>query len=78
MTKTKIEAGTRDILMSFLGQSFSEENTRNESSDWDSLQHMQIIFALEERFNIEFTEEEIPLMNSCRIIVESIVRKYES
>jgi acyl carrier protein len=78
MTKTEIETGTLDILISFLGQDFSEESTRNNVSDWDSLQHMQIIFALEERFEIEFTEEEIPRMNSCEVIVGSIANKYES
>lgn len=77
MTKTEIEGTTRDVLESFLGQGISEDTSRSNTSDWDSLQHMQIVFALEEKFGIQFDEEEIPSLDSYKAIVDALIGKHE-
>lgn len=78
MTTTEIENGTKEILESFLGQGISDNTSRTNTSEWDSLQHMQIVFALEEKFGLLFTEEEIPLLDSYGAVVRSLIKKNEA
>ncbi len=42
---------------------------------WDSLKHLQIAFALEDRFHTEFSESEMVQMKSSRSIVKLLTRK---
>ena len=76
MKKTEVENKTYDILASFLGESFLRNGDRSLESEWDSLKHMQIIFALEEQFSITFTEDEISSLNSVKDITKVIIEKY--
>ena len=39
---------------------------------WDSLRHMNIILAVEEKFNFEFTEEQIDKLVNVRSFIEFI------
>jgi len=56
-----------------------EQLTLNASVDtiekWDSLQHMNLVLALEEEFNISFSDQEIIEMLSAEIIVEVLKGK---
>ncbi len=53
-----------------------EEITENTSPDtvekWDSLQHMNLILALEETFNVTFSSEEITEMLNYKLIVMTL------
>ena len=54
------------------------ENDSPESIDnWDSLRHMNLVVALEEEFEIEFTEEEIMDMLNYKILYTIIKEKTE-
>lgn len=44
-------------------------------ASWDSLQHMNLILAIEQGFDIRFDEEEIIQMLSFEIIIETIKEK---
>ena len=50
---------------------FNIDTSRKNSNNWDSLKHIEVIFAIEDEFEIEFTEEEMYKMND----VSSFVRK---
>ena len=39
--------------------SINNDASTSNTEGWDSLKHMNLIIALEEEFNIEFTDEEI-------------------
>ncbi|MFO1305815.1 MAG: acyl carrier protein [Burkholderiales bacterium] len=39
---------------------------------WDSLRHVEIVFALEDRFDVQFDEEEFPRMDSTEAIAQMI------
>jgi len=39
--------------------SINNDASTSNTESWDSLKHMNLIIALEEEFNIEFTDEEI-------------------
>ncbi|HET7603716.1 MAG TPA: acyl carrier protein [Gemmatimonadales bacterium] len=47
---------------------------REEISEWDSLKHMEIVFAVEDSFGIEFREDELPYLNSVALIREAVER----
>lgn len=51
-------------------EQLNEESSPDTVKNWDSLKHMNLILALEEEFNITFSDEEIVEMLSVEIIVE--------
>lgn len=46
-----------------------------ETSGWDSLKHMEIIFSLEEEFDVEFSKEDVEQMRSYSKICSLVSRK---
>jgi acyl carrier protein len=56
-------------------QSSINENTSPDSLDeWDSINHMNLILALEEQFEVSFTDEEIVDMMDYKL-VELLVKE---
>jgi acyl carrier protein len=51
----KIMSDILNIDMGLISAKSSPDNIEN----WDSLKHMNLIVALEEEFEVEFTDEEI-------------------
>jgi len=45
-------------------------------SEWDSLKHMQIAFAVKDNFGVQFIEKEIPRLNSLVIFTEQLENSY--
>ena len=43
--------------------------------NWDSIMHVNLVLALEQRFSVEFDVEEIPRLVSVQAIGETIERK---
>ncbi len=52
-----------------------EHSSPETIAKWDSFQHMNLILALEEEFNIKFGDEEIMQMGSAGVIVTSLHSK---
>lgn len=42
---------------------------RDNLSEWNSLKHMELLFSIEEKFDIQFTQEELAQINSLDQIV---------
>ncbi len=49
-----------------------EDSSPDTVESWDSLKHMNLILALEEGFNMNFTDNEIVEMLSVGIIMETL------
>jgi acyl carrier protein len=52
--------------------SVSEDDSMQTIKSWDSLRHLNLVMAIEERFGITFDPDEIPELTSVRKISESI------
>ena len=65
------EQKLKDVLSRVLNVS-PDMITENASTDtiknWDSLRHMNLIIALEEEFNVEFTDEQVVEILSYKLI----------
>ncbi len=56
----------------------SEKTTNKNLSKWDSLNHVKLVVALEEEFDVEFDPEEMGSMTSVTEILNVLVRKTNS
>ncbi|MFC1645686.1 acyl carrier protein [Candidatus Omnitrophota bacterium] len=69
------------IVSQVMNVPFKEVNERSSSDNlgrWDSLQHINLILALEEEFKIKFTAEEIAQMGNVSIILDILQNKVTS
>jgi acyl carrier protein len=56
--------------------SITDDASPDNIPDWDSLHHMNLIVALEEAFNIEFTDDQIIEMLNYKLL-KSILEEHE-
>ena len=54
------------------------DSSANDLEQWDSIRHLHLIFALEERFDVEFDEQEIGELTSLRMILDSLNGKAQN
>ena len=50
--------------------------SRSELAEWDSLKHMELIFALEDRYGVQFEEAEFPTLVSPAAIAAALRRRH--
>lgn len=78
MTETEILDGVREVIGDLFGIDASDINidTARESVEaWDSLQHVNVILDLENRFDVHLSETQIANIHGVRDIIEVIVRE---
>lgn len=54
---------------------FGDETTPGTVEGWDSVRHVELVVALEERFGCMFDPDEVPDLTSLRAI-EDIVKRH--
>ena len=70
----------KEIMSSVLGietNSIDGETSSLNVIEWDSLKHMNLVFALEDRLDIKFSNEEIVKLMSYKAIVSCVEKKLE-
>ena len=68
-------ANTIAEVMSVPADQINEDSSPDTIENWDSLQHMNLILALEEEFDVKFTDDEIANMVSAKVIAETVEAK---
>lgn len=62
------------VISSVLKHDVQPPASRSSELDWDSLNHVEIIFSLEEYFNFEFPRELIGELDSVEALIDAILR----
>ena len=60
-----------EVISNIFGTPLNEINGQSSPDtieNWDSINHMKLITALEEEFDVEFTDEEILEMQNVKLI----------
>ena len=64
----QIIADTLFMSLEEIGEDASQDSVRN----WDSLQQLNLVLALEQTFNVRFKPEEFAVMTSLEKILEQL------
>lgn len=77
MTRPEIQEGVAELLSIAMKRQIvlGETVMRDSEPGWDSLKHVELIFMLEDRFGIQFSEEEMGALRNSDEIVHSIEAK---
>ena len=66
-----MEDKINEVISNIFGTPLNEINGQSSPDtieNWDSINHMKLISALEEEFDVEFTDEEILEMQNVKLI----------
>ncbi|MGY1773624.1 acyl carrier protein [Blastococcus sp. SYSU D00813] len=76
MSREEVEARVAEVLALVLElpQPPAAPLVREEVPDWDSLNHVEILFAVEETFEVSFSEEEMAAFDGSAAIVDAVER----
>jgi acyl carrier protein len=76
MTRDDIEARVHEVLARILKlpEPPQEPLVRAETPEWDSLSHIEIVYAVEESLGVTFTVEEIGELDGSAAIVAAAGR----
>jgi len=74
MDRFKVEQAVLKILSAMLKCEVDLNSSRRNTPQWDSLKHIEVVFALEEDLGLEFTEDEMAKMDNVTKIVEVVLR----
>ena len=69
----RIKAVMADILETEIG-SIDINTSTNNVENWDSLKQVNLILALEEEFNVKFSEAQMFGMNSYKTICDTLTK----
>jgi acyl carrier protein len=78
MQVVEIQETVKGILARELGidaATVGDETTVDNSALWDSVKHVDIVFAIQDAFGLQFHPREIDEMYSYREIVDTLVRR---
>ncbi len=76
MTRADLDSSVRQVVGTALGRPVPGDEPLSRTSDarWDSLKHVEILFALEDAFDVRFSEDEMSALESLDALVDAIER----
>lgn len=73
MNRLQIEDKAIAILAAVLKCDVDHGTSRQNTPQWDSLKHIEIVFALEEELGVEFSEKQMAVMSSVSTIADQVL-----
>ena len=65
-----IESRVIEIVAQALKHPVTRDTTRESTAAWDSLKHIELVFAIEDELQIRFDENELEALDSVQAFVE--------
>lgn len=75
MKSTQVESDICVIVSSVLGKSADLNTSKTSEPLWDSLKHMEIIFAVESKWGVTFSEAEMGSIQSVAQLLQTLREK---
>jgi acyl carrier protein len=78
VTKEEILKKINDIFIDILDNEniiLTLATTANDVEDWDSLNHIQLVVAIEKQFKIRFTSQQILNWENVETMIDCIISK---
>src|SRR6185503_4287316 len=75
-----VETEVRQLLARMLGPGAARDGDmrRADLAQWDSLKHVEIVFALEDQFGVRFDESEFATLDSVPAIAAAVRKRHEA
>ncbi len=68
--RSTLESEVAELVSEILGSSVNAEGSMETVPAWDSLRHVEIIFAFEETYGVRLTEAEMASLVSVKTLAE--------
>lgn len=75
MNRQQIESQVLAVLATILKCDVGLDASRQNTPQWDSLRHIEVVFAIEEVLGIQFSEAEIAETNSVGKIINLVEQR---
>lgn len=78
MTREEIFAALNEVFWDVFDDEdivVADETTADDIEDWDSLEHINLIVAIEERFGIKFSMKDVTSLKNVGEMVDVILQK---
>ena len=72
MEKTEIEARVVILATDIIGVPITLDSAMDNTPQWDSLKHMELIFAFEDTFGVRLDESELVSLRSIGALVKRV------
>ena len=75
MEKNSVNEIIMKIFETILKVQVQNRRKRSEFAEWDSLKHIDIIFSIEDEFDIQFTPSEMSELSTIDMAIELVTEK---
>ena len=76
--KNEIEERIKNVMSAVFEiavDKFDEHSSPDSIESWGSLNHMKLVVALEEEFNVQFTDDDITELINMKLIIAVLLEK---
>ena len=76
--KNKIEERIKNVMSAVFeiaADKFDENSSPDSIESWGSLNHMKLVVALEEEFDVQFTDDDITELINMKLIIAVLLEK---
>lgn len=78
MEDEDILSAVEDVVSAILEVPNAKSASRESVADWDSLNHAEIVFSLEERFRVKFPRDDLFALNNVDDLVVAVKKALSS